>query len=78
MTEARTLTSALNGRWQARYGTAACPICQPEHRRDQNALTLAGHEIDFAQCLSQPDGAGQTDKHHQERPKRGAKNVPAD
>ena len=41
MTEAHPLTLALGGRWHGRYGTAPCPICQPERRRDQNALTLA-------------------------------------
>ncbi len=41
MTDARTLTLGLGGKWLARYGTAPCPICQPERRRDQDALTLA-------------------------------------
>jgi hypothetical protein len=41
MTDAQTLTSALGGRWHGRYGTAPCPICQPERRRDQDALSLA-------------------------------------
>ena len=41
MTDARTLTLTLGGKWLARYGTAACPICQPERRRDQDALTLS-------------------------------------
>lgn len=41
MSEARTLTTALRGRWHGRYGTAPCPVCQTERRRDQNALTLA-------------------------------------
>lgn len=31
----------LGGRWYGRYGTAPCPVCQPERRRDQNALSLA-------------------------------------
>jgi hypothetical protein len=38
---AREVTLALGGRWHGRYGTAPCPVCQPERRRDQNALTLA-------------------------------------
>ncbi len=38
---ARELTVSLGGRWHHRYGTAPCPVCQPEKRRDQNALTLA-------------------------------------
>ena len=41
MTDARTLTLGLGGRWLAAYGTAPCPVCQPERRRDQNALTLS-------------------------------------
>ena len=41
MNDAREVTLALGGRWHSRYGTAACPVCQPERRRDQNALTLA-------------------------------------
>jgi hypothetical protein len=41
MNDAREVTLALGGRWHGRYGTAACPVCQPERRRDQNALTLA-------------------------------------
>lgn len=32
---------ALGGKWHARCGTAPCPICQPERRRDQDALTLS-------------------------------------
>ena len=40
MTDARALTLSLGGKWLARYGTAPCPICQPERRRDQDALTL--------------------------------------
>jgi hypothetical protein len=41
MTDAKTLTMALGGAWHSRYGVAPCPCCQPEHRRDQSALTLA-------------------------------------
>ena len=41
MTDARTLTIALGGRWHGRYGAAPCPVCQPERRKGQNALTLA-------------------------------------
>jgi hypothetical protein len=40
MTDARDLTLSLGGRWRGRYGTAPCPVCQPERRKDQNALTL--------------------------------------
>ena len=41
MTDARALTRALGGRWYGCYGTCACPVCQPERRRGQTALTLA-------------------------------------
>ena len=40
MTDARTLTAALGGRWRGRSGSAPCPVCQPERRRDQHALSL--------------------------------------
>lgn len=40
-TDAKKLTMALRGRWHGKYGAAPCPVCQPERRRDQNALTLA-------------------------------------
>jgi hypothetical protein len=38
--DARTLTGALGGRWHGRYGAAPCPVCQPERRRDQAALSI--------------------------------------
>jgi len=41
MTDARSLATALGGRWHGRHGSAPCPVCQPERRRDQNALSLA-------------------------------------
>jgi hypothetical protein len=41
LTDARKLTVSLGGRWHGKYGAAPCPVCQPERRRDQNALTLA-------------------------------------
>lgn len=41
MTDARTLTAALGGRWHGRYGATPCPVCQPERRATQNALTLS-------------------------------------
>ncbi len=40
MTDARTLTRTFGGMWRGHYGTAPCPICQPERRRDQCALSL--------------------------------------
>ena len=41
MTDAATLIHNLGGRWLGRYGSCACPVCQPERRRDQNALTVS-------------------------------------
>jgi hypothetical protein len=41
MTDARTLTHDLGGKWFRTYGAAPCPICQPERGKGQNALTLA-------------------------------------
>jgi len=41
MTDARTLTTALGGRWHGRYGTAPCPVCQPDRRKGQDALTIS-------------------------------------
>jgi hypothetical protein len=41
MTDARNLTLALGGKWHGRFGAAACPICQPDRRKGQNALTVA-------------------------------------
>lgn len=44
MSEAQDITAALGGCWYGSFGTAACPVCQPERRRDQTALTLKdGH-----------------------------------
>lgn len=41
MTNACDLTTTLHGRWHGRYGTCACPVCQPNRRKGQNALTVA-------------------------------------
>lgn len=40
MTDARTLTQDLRGKWYGRFGSAPCPVCQPECQKGQNALTL--------------------------------------
>lgn len=40
MAEAKELTFTLGGRWYGSYGTAPCPVCQPEKRADQYALSL--------------------------------------
>ena len=39
--EARELTLALGGCWFGGYGKAPCPVCQPERRKKQDALTVA-------------------------------------
>ncbi|WP_412505329.1 toprim domain-containing protein [Roseovarius sp. SYSU LYC5161] len=39
--DSTTLTRDLGGKWLGRYGCAPCPCCQPERRKEQNALTLA-------------------------------------
>lgn len=36
-----TLTKTLRGAWHGSYGCAPCPICQPEGRADQRALTIS-------------------------------------
>jgi hypothetical protein len=41
MTDARELTATLRGKWHGRYGAAPCPVCQPDGRKGQNALTVA-------------------------------------
>ncbi len=38
--EAQTLTQSLGGTWRGAYGTAPCPVCQPERRADQRALSV--------------------------------------
>jgi hypothetical protein len=45
MSDARTVTIVSGGRWYGIYGTAACPVCQPEARPDQSALTLRDGEV---------------------------------
>lgn len=35
------LTHDLGGKWYTTYGTAPCPVCQPQRRKDQNALGIA-------------------------------------
>ena len=41
MNEAEKITRTLGGEWRNNSGLAACPICQPEGRRDQRALSLS-------------------------------------
>ena len=45
MINARTLTLDLGGKWYRRYGAAPCPVCQPERRKGQNALSLADASV---------------------------------
>lgn len=40
MIDPAQLTRDLGGKWYRGYGTAPCPICQPERRKDQNALGI--------------------------------------
>ncbi len=42
--DAQTLTRQLGGTWHGGAGQAPCPVCQPERRRDQNALSLKDGE----------------------------------
>lgn len=41
MADAHAMALRLGGHWHGSYGTAPCPVCQPDRRRDQDALTLA-------------------------------------
>ena len=51
MRSADIITIELGGRWNGRYGSAPCPVCQPERRREQNALTLSdGYKGLLAHC----------------------------
>lgn len=45
MDNAHTFTAALGGKFHGRYGTAPCPVCQPERRAGQNALTIADRAV---------------------------------
>lgn len=38
--DGRTLTHNLGGAWRHGQGNAPCPICQPERRQDQTALSI--------------------------------------
>ncbi len=40
MSKARDLTQILSGEWRGSHGSAPCPVCQPERRRDQRALSI--------------------------------------
>ena len=40
MSEAKDIVQALGGDWRISSGSAPCPICQPEGRRDQRGLSV--------------------------------------
>lgn len=40
MNDAQALTKALGGEWRVLSGSAPCPVCQPERRADQRALSV--------------------------------------
>jgi len=44
MTDTKSLILKLGGQWHGHYGTAPCPVCQPEAGKGQNALTLTDGE----------------------------------
>ncbi|TRD22346.1 DUF7146 domain-containing protein [Palleronia caenipelagi] len=51
MQSAEVMTKSLGGNWYGSYGVAPCPVCQPERRSDQTALTLGdGHSGLLAHC----------------------------
>lgn len=41
MIDAQTIARALGGVWRGNRGNAPCPVCQPERRRGQDALSLS-------------------------------------
>ena len=41
MIDAHALAHNLGGYWRNGKGQAACPICQPERRKDQRALSIS-------------------------------------
>ncbi len=47
-------------------------------QKSNDRLTLAGHEIDAAQRLRNPDHPGQADQNHRKRRQRRAENIPVD
>lgn len=40
MNYAQHFSESLGGHWHGQYGTAPCPVCQPERRPDQRALSV--------------------------------------
>jgi len=41
MREATEFCQRVGGKWHGRSGVAPCPVCQPERRRDQCALSIS-------------------------------------
>lgn len=40
MSDAQSLTLSLRGKWYGNHGSAPCPVCQPERRKDQHGLSV--------------------------------------
>jgi hypothetical protein len=40
MSAARELTLSLYGKWYGNHGSAPCPVCQPDRRKDQHGLSV--------------------------------------
>jgi len=38
---AREIVASRGGIWSGRYGVCSCPVCQPESRKDQSALSIS-------------------------------------
>lgn len=38
--DTRAVMLVLGGEWRGTYGTAPCPVCQPDRRPDQHALSI--------------------------------------
>lgn len=38
--DTRAIMLVLGGEWRGTYGTAPCPVCQPDRRPDQHALSI--------------------------------------
>lgn len=75
MMDIKTITQSLGGKYHNGRGSAPCPICQPERRHDQNALSLTEQNgkllvycfksrcsfVDIANTVSLPLGDVQID-----------------
>jgi hypothetical protein len=40
-TNPENLVRTLGSKWHGSYSVASCPVCQPQKRKDQNALPYA-------------------------------------